>query len=547
MRSKNHDKRRNNMRGLPEKVSHEMHDKSEKEDGENKLLAMPGLLREELGESEGNPVERAKKAIEDLKKIEDKIAETRRSMEKELEKETERLMVSQYRSEYIKRFLEEPYAIIPGKRQNEWRIVVPRFVDFSVGWLEKQTPAWNIFLINKYTMWFTKIPENIERILRVEKPIDAKIIDGVIVTKEREEVWKRYRRYLSKREGEEAVRIKRGLEFELLAKMIDDGILPFAPRAVEEEDLKEPKTKFDLRDYQEKAWEEFKKWGAIMICWPFSAGKTFIGMHALASLKGEHLVVVPTRTLIEQWRENIMLWTDPETAYNTKIVTYRSFEKVRNKKWMLTIFDEVHRLPANTYSRMATINTKYRIGLSGTPYREDGRSGYVIALSGVPHGIDWTRLIETGIIQKPKITVYIVPSVKAKMEKIRELLIDPIKTLIFCDSIELGRKIAEENRIPHVYGATDGKERMRIMKEENACVVSRVADEGVSLPEIKRVIEADFLFGSRRQEAQRMGRVLHGREIGEHIVLMTPSELEKYEKRFYSIYEKGFNINVVWT
>lgn len=75
-------------------------------------------------------------------------------------------------------------------------------------------------------------------------------------------------------------------------------------------------------------------------------------------------------------------------------------------------------------------------------------------------------------------------------------------------------------------------------------VVSRVGDEGVGLPNIERVIEVDFLYGSRRQEGQRLGRLFHGEKEGEHIILMTDKEYEKYEKRPYAIYDKGFRINV---
>lgn len=75
--------------------------------------------------------------------------------------------------------------------------------------------------------------------------------------------------------------------------------------------------------------------------------------------------------------------------------------------------------------------------------------------------------------------------------------------------------------------------------------MSRVGDEGVSLPDIRRVIEVDFLFGSRRQEAQRLGRLFHGTQPGEHIILMTERELVDHEKRLYAIYDKGWNINIV--
>jgi superfamily II DNA or RNA helicase len=71
-----------------------------------------------------------------------------------------------------------------------------------------------------------------------------------------------------------------------------------------------------------------------------------------------------------------------------------------------------------------------------------------------------------------------------------------------------------------------------------------VGDEGISLPEIQRVIEYDYLFGSRRQEAQRAGRLFHAVEAGEHIILMTLDEYRKYKKRLYSLTEKGIEIKI---
>ena len=75
--------------------------------------------------------------------------------------------------------------------------------------------------------------------------------------------------------------------------------------------------------------------------------------------------------------------------------------------------------------------------------------------------------------------------------------------------------------------------------------MSRVGDEGISLPDIRRVIEVDFLYGSRRQEVQRKGSLFRGKDPGEHVILMTERELQDYEKRLYSIYEKGWHIKSV--
>jgi DNA excision repair protein ERCC-3 len=81
------------------------------------------------------------------------------------------------------------------------------------------------------------------------------------------------------------------------------------------------------------------------------------------------------------------------------------------------------------------------------------------------------------------------------------------------------------------------------LDKSNGAVVSRVGDEGLDFPDLDRVIEMDFLFGSRRQEGQRMGRLLHKHEgRGHHIVVMTDREFERYEKRLYALYEKGFQV-----
>jgi superfamily II DNA or RNA helicase len=73
-----------------------------------------------------------------------------------------------------------------------------------------------------------------------------------------------------------------------------------------------------------------------------------------------------------------------------------------------------------------------------------------------------------------------------------------------------------------------------------------VGDEGVSLPDIERVIEVAYLYGSRMQESQRFGRLMHSaKEEPEHIILMTEKEFEKYQKRLYAITERGFKIEFV--
>jgi DNA excision repair protein ERCC-3 len=226
-----------------------------------------------------------------------------------------------------------------------------------------------------------------------------------------------------------------------------------------------------------------------------------------------------------------------------RVVTYHSWETIRREDWDLVVFDEAHRLPANTFSRFATLRTKYRIGLSGSPYREDGRTNHIFALTGYPIPVDWTEFIRKGIIAKPEVEVRIVSGWN---EKIRiteeEIKAEKGKAIVFCDAVEPGRFLASRLRCPHVYGGT--KNRLDILNGTRISVVSRVGDEGLSLPDLRKVIEVDFHGSSRRQEAQRVGRLFHANGKGQHIVLMTRNEYDRFEGRFLALEEKGIKVEV---
>ncbi|HOP08758.1 MAG TPA: helicase-related protein, partial [Candidatus Methanofastidiosa archaeon] len=210
----------------------------------------------------------------------------------------------------------------------------------------------------------------------------------------------------------------------------------------------------------------------------------------------------------------------------------------------LTIFDEAHHLPANSFSRLATINTRYRIGLSASPYREDGRIDYIFALTGFPVGLRWQELISMKVIEEPDIKVIVYSTREEKRKGLLQLVPNYAgDIIIFCDSLKLGRELSDELDIPFIYGST--KDRMEVLRTNRVVIMSRVGDEGVSLPELETVIEYDFFGGSRRQEVQRVGRIMHGNKKGEHIILMTDDELQKYEKRLYSLEEQGFRIDVM--
>lgn len=446
--------------------------------------------------------------------------------------------------EEFKNFVKEPYAVLSTGRPEEWYVVVPKFIRMNLGWLDHSTDTFNIFKINKFMRWLGNIPRDIEKKFKFDIKLPLKIYDGMLLTgkEHQDKAFNRYRRHLSSRAGEDKVKIVRGHEFKLIAQLIDDGILPFIPKPVEKQDLVEGKVDFELREYQKLAWNKFLETGAVGIYWAFSAGKTFLGLYALENIRGNKLVVVPTRTLIEQWNERLNKYTT-RAKQETEVVTYHSFDKLRNKEFSLIIFDEVHHLPANQFSRFSTLKAKYRIGLSGSPYREDGRTDYIFALTGFPIGLSWDDLIELGVLEVPDIRLYIVRDWREKEKKLGELLQISKKTIIFCDTISKGNSVSKKFEIPFVYGGT--RQRLDIINKAEVCVVSRVGDEGLSIPEIQRIIEIDFLFGSRRQEGQRLGRLFHGEEKGEHIIIMTEKEFEDYNKRLYSIQERGFKIEII--
>lgn len=218
---------------------------------------------------------------------------------------------------------------------------------------------------------------------------------------------------------------------------------------------------------------------------------------------------------------------------------------MRDNEYTLVVFDEVHHLPANTFVRLATLKARYRLGLSASPFREDGREIYIFALTGFPLGISWDELLNLNVVRKPSFKLYILKSDGEKISKLEQLLRVPLKTVVFCDSIDFGQKIAQKFAVPFVYG--DTTDRLEIIRQSDVSVVSRAGDEGISVPDLERVIEVSFLYGSRMQESQRFGRLMHHASGGEpeHVILTTEEEFDKYQKRFYAITERGFRLEIV--
>ena len=164
-------------------------------------------------------------------------------------------------------------------------------------------------------------------------------------------------------------------------------------------------------------------------------------------------------------------------------------------------------------------------------------------MTGFPVGLNWGEYMKESKRSYHPVYVHIANSKEAKLRKLGELLSPKKKTFVFCDSIELGREVSRRFEMPYVHGETS--DRMRVISENKHVAVSRVADEGVSAKDLEQIIEIDFLGGSRRQELQRTGRLMHSEEAGRHDIIMTEKELHDHGKRIWALQERGFTVKVM--
>ena len=449
----------------------------------------------------------------------------------------------------LEEFFKRPYHLIPvPRRPDSWNLIIPKFIDLQVGWLESSTPSYNIFLINRYMDWLGEIPDAIKRQLNWKTPPEL-ILEGEELRGSSEALdyaEGKYKGLIGARD-EKGIKVNPKRTFDLLAALIKDGVLPFGIKPVKSEDIVNRPLDFKLRPYQEQAWDQFLKYSNVGVYWPPGMGKTLYGLKAVTSIKGPSIIAAPTRLLVEQWEDRIETHTDLKLGEEVYVTTYQGAVKLaaqlkaKGVSLKLKVIDEVHHLPANFFVKLAMIQTDYSIGLSATPFREDGREEFIFALTGKPVGLSWEFFKKAGLIKAPVAHVWIVKNFEAKVKKVEDLLKDDMRTVIFSDSIDAGKILAARFKLPFAYGET--KENMATILANRTVVVSRIGDEGMSLPDLERIIEVSFLGGSRRQELQRFLRGAHSQvaEPSDHI-LMTLEEYVSFRKRFYSIMDKGFKI-----
>ena len=329
---------------------------------------------------------------------------------------------------------------------------------------------------------------------------------------------------------EESARITKGNEYKIIDQILQSGHVPFSPHPVKDEHIVGGHDSIKLREYQAPVWRNFLKTGAVGVFHPTGSGKSYLGMAALSRIRVDtrrNLVISPKRALVDQWRE-YMAEHVPDALENTLITTYQGFRN-HDEQFGVVIYDECRRLPASTFVRLSTIPTEYRMGCDATPYREDGRNHLIVALTGFPQSINWQEYMRKYGPGYHAIHVHIVRDRRAKLLKAKALYEPGKRTLFYSYHLDIGRSLASMLSLPFIEAATD--DRLEIMRNNRSFVASSVFGEGVHIEDLDRIIEIDFHYGSRQEELQLSGRLMHSKQQRKkHHIIMTYEEFEKYKK-----------------
>ncbi|MCB1273387.1 MAG: DEAD/DEAH box helicase [Leucobacter sp.] len=316
-----------------------------------------------------------------------------------------------------------------------------------------------------------------------------------------------------------------------------------------------------LRDYQRKAVEAFAAGGSGVVVLPCGAGKTIVGAGAMAAVGAKTLILVTNTVSARQWRDELIRRTTltedeigeysgqvkevkPVTIATYQILTsrrkgeYAHLSLLNAHDWGLIVYDEVHLLPAPVFKLTAELQARRRIGLTATLVREDGREGDVFSLIG-PKRYDaaWKDIEAQGFIApaacfevrvdlmeserydysvaEDQERYRIAASAMAK-QRLTKRIIERHpgeSVLVIGQYIDQLEAMAEALGAPLITGQTPVDERERLFRafregEEKLLVVSKVANFSVDLPDASVAIQISGSFGSRQEEAQRLGRLL---------------------------------------
>ena len=322
-----------------------------------------------------------------------------------------------------------------------------------------------------------------------------------------------------------------------------------------------------LRTYQREAADNFWAGGSGVVVLPCGAGKTIVGAAAMARAKATTLILVTNTVSARQWKSELLkrtTLTEPEigeysgarkeirpvTIATYQVMTtrrkgvYAHLELFDERDWGLILYDEVHLLPAPIFRFTADIQSRRRLGLTATLVREDGREGDVFSLIG-PKRYDapWKDIEAQGYIApadcvEVRVTLsdherlvyataepeerYRLCSTATSKTRIVEQLVHQHRgepTLVIGQYIDQLDDLGERLGVPVVKGDTTVRERERLFQafrtgEVTTLVVSKVANFSIDLPEASVAIQVSGTFGSRQEEAQRLGRVLRPKGDG---------------------------------
>ncbi|MDS1116042.1 DEAD/DEAH box helicase [Gordonia westfalica] len=322
-----------------------------------------------------------------------------------------------------------------------------------------------------------------------------------------------------------------------------------------------------LRDYQEMAADSFWAGGSGVVVLPCGAGKTMVGAAAMAKAGATTLILVTNTVAGRQWKRELVARTTltedeigeysgerkeirPVTIATYQVMTrkskgeYKNLDLFDSRDWGLIIYDEVHLLPAPVFRMTADLQSRRRLGLTATLVREDGREGDVFSLIG-PKRYDapWKDIEAQGWIApaeciEVRVTLtdeerlqYAVaePEEKYKLCSTAHTKVNVVKailnkhahqqTLVIGAYIDQLEELGRELDCPVIQGSTKNKEREILFDrfrtgELQTLVVSKVANFSIDLPEASVAVQVSGTFGSRQEEAQRLGRLLRPKHDG---------------------------------
>ena len=322
-----------------------------------------------------------------------------------------------------------------------------------------------------------------------------------------------------------------------------------------------------IRPYQELAAEGFWHGGSGVVVLPCGAGKTIVGAAAMAHAKATTLILVTNTVAARQWRDELLRRTtlneDEIGEYSgakkeirpVTIATYQVMTKKKNgvyshldlfdtHDWGLIIYDEVHLLPAPIFRFTADIQSRRRLGLTATLVREDGMEGEVFSLIGPKRfDVPWKEIEAQGYIAPAECIEVRVNLTEA--ERLSYATAEPEERYRYCATTRTKRNVVEKLvdlhageqilvigqyidqlddlsetlGVPVIKGETPIKERERLFAafrtgEITCLVVSKVANFSIDLPEATIAIQVSGAFGSRQEEAQRLGRIVRPKADG---------------------------------